>query len=923
MYLLRTIVIGLIIAAGFFCQVTLASIRNLPEAAIRSAEDLSVTFLKDTVIQSGNAFSFNTITVVNSGSAVREFTIETELPADWQQVFDNRKVFQLKPGEQLTLPIRVAATPSATSMVYPIAVNIKTAADNSRYVFYSKVSQNSSWRAELLTPNLKLSRDSKETYFQIELKNLGNQTEYLTINFNTSLELTVPKKNNRVTLAANSDTVFRAGIITDLRYLEEFKTQEIHVSISNRTGDFKLLSQKVYSWGTVVKENSSQWYNVPLAIEMISQNVTNNKSVYVTGSGNISLPNKRSISFNYRSDNFYSLTNGGSRYANINYNTPLWKISLGDQTEFNNFLLDGFGMHINYGSSKRYSFDLFGVKSRTGNARQMSFSQSLDIGAGQTINNQSFVNLDYRTGTNSYFSILEYEKYFKNIHFSVDAGLSNEQNDQNPARKSLSGSTAGIKFDQNNSWLTIRSYSSVNSKVFPGTNRGLTISSNEVRFKHKKTFAGLIFDYNERSVTSLDSDKVNSLFSGRTNEYGIRAGFNGRDRYLNLKATIVDQLQDSLSNVSFQSQKLNLNTALKIFGELNVSLDGTVARSYPRSGSPVKAFISKSIFGTVQYKDLGSFIRYENGPFYYYDLKSYVRDGLNINRIQLSPFLESSVLHSAVTTRLQVDYSSDMVSKLSSCVARADINFNLDKQALTFRIFGSYDIKPGSTSRQNILNFSVRKHFGLPLVGIPKYYNLKVVLFKDRNQNNVYDNGDEAVPESNLQIGSQNFITNKRGEIYYRNISAGKYNIDLSQVNNVRGWVAKDGFSQSVEVSDNQTIYIPFKESKYLSGRLNVVRDEYSRASFNPANIRITAINSKGEVFYTLTNISGEFFLNLPADTYVIQINTNVFSDSFRVLQESFNADLVNKSSEEIVFEIRESKRQINIQKQVLPAVPK
>ena len=134
--------------------------------------------------------------------------------------------------------------------------------------------------------------------------------------------------------------------------------------------------------------------------------------------------------------------------------------------------------------------------------------------------------------------------------------------------------------------------------------------------------------------------------------------------------------------------------------------------------------------------------------------------------------------------------------------------------------------------------------------------------------------------------------------------------------------MARDGYKQNISVKSNETVYIPFKESKFLSGRLNIERDNYSKGSFNPGNIRISAINSKGEVFYTLTNTKGEFFLNLAADTYVIQINTNVFSESFRVLQETFNADLIHKSEENIVFEIRESKRQINIQRQTLPVQP-
>ena len=921
----KRIFIGLLIAAGIIYNNAYATDHTITAATGSAVENLRVTFLKDTVIQSGNSFSFNTITIVNTGSTVQEFTVDSELPEGWQQVFDSRKVFQLKPNEPLTLPIRIAATPSSGSTIYPILINLRTAGMNEKLTrsFYAKVNQNSSWKADLRTPDLKLLRDNKETFFQVELSNQGNQAEELNLNFNTNLDLTVPNRNNRIILRPKQDTIIAIGIITELRYLQEFKPQEIGISITNKAGNLKLLSQKVYSWGTIFKENPSQWYNIPLAVEMISQNVTNSrKSVYMTGSGNIALSNNRSVSFNYRSDNFYSANAGGSRYANINYNSPLWKLSFGDQTEFSNFLLDGPGVRANYTGSGKYSFNLLGIKSRLGDARQGSLTQTLDIGNGQVINNQSYVNLDQITGTNSYSSIMEYEKYFKNTHLSFEGGLSTEQNKLNASLKTLSGHVAGFKFDHNSQKLMIRSYSSINSKGFSGINRGLALSNNEIRLKYKKTFAGVLYEFNERSVTRIDSNKVNSLFSGRIDEYGVRLGYNAQGHYVNLKATIVNQLQDSLNNMTFQSQKINLNTALTMFKNLQISLDANVARTYSTSVSTVEPFISTNIFGTFQFKGLGMFLRYEDGPFYYYDLRSYVNDGLRIRRAQLTPFLETSLFNSAINSRVQLDYSTDILTKITSSVVRADLNVNLVKQALTLRVFGSYDLKPTAVNKQNILSVSIRKNFGLPVVGLQKFRNLKVVLYKDKNLNENYDSGDEAVSDGNLQIGNQYLITNKKGEVYYKNIPAGKYSIDLSQINNVKGWVARDGFKQNIDVKTNETVYIPFKESKFLSGRLNVVRDQYSKVSFNPGNIRITAINSKGESFYTLTNSNGEFFLNLPAETYVIQINTNVFSDNFRVLQETFNADLIQKSDENIVFEIRESKRQINIQRQGIPVKP-
>ncbi|HEY0896897.1 MAG TPA: carboxypeptidase-like regulatory domain-containing protein, partial [Sphingobacteriaceae bacterium] len=213
------------------------------------------------------------------------------------------------------------------------------------------------------------------------------------------------------------------------------------------------------------------------------------------------------------------------------------------------------------------------------------------------------------------------------------------------------------------------------------------------------------------------------------------------------------------------------------------------------------------------------------------------------------------------------------------------------------------------------LNLSIRKNLNMPLVGLRRYKDLKVVLFKDMNNNSVFDSGDLPISDAKLVISGQRFTTDSKGTVTYRNIGSGDYTLELKQDDNVRGWVAKNGFRQELNVDRSQTWYIPFKESRFISGRVHVVKDGFSKLSFSTAGIRISALNSKGESYSTLTNGEGRFFLNLPADSYLLQINKNVFNEEFRVLQDSFRIDLTGETGGEIVFEVREKKRAINIRK--------
>lgn len=316
-------------------------------------------------------------------------------------------------------------------------------------------------------------------------------------------------------------------------------------------------------------------------------------------------------------------------------------------------------------------------------------------------------------------------------------------------------------------------------------------------------------------------------------------------------------------------------------------------------------------FGSIQSNGMGLSFRFDKGPLYYSELLAISQNGVETNRYQISPYIERSFFKDALITRLEFNYAHDIPSNLRSYVARMDVNVDLNKRGLSLRFYGNHDF--GNQSALNSLNMSIRKNLTTPLIGFQKYRSLKVTLFKDNNSNGIYDLSDETIPEANIKIGSQNFTTNKAGEAFYKNIKQGDYAIDLGQISNIRGWVAKSGFKPLVTVSKSQDLYIPFQKSKFLSGNLNLIKDPFSKKEFNASNIRISAISSKGELFSTLSNDEGAFFLNLSDDTYLIQINANIFTEDFRVLQESFNVDLTDKNEEKVVFEIRERKRLINI----------
>ncbi|MEJ6979313.1 hypothetical protein WG906_02550 [Pedobacter sp. P351] len=882
--------------------------------------NLRVSFLKDTVLQEGSALSFNRVTIQNTSSVKTIFGLELNLPEGWTTLLDTRKIFTLEPNQVLELPIRIASPNDALSdQIYAITLILSNPGIEKKvpYTYIARVRANSKWRASLLNPVLKLDRINKETFFQVKISNTGNIMQELVLNLNTSLELTLPKRNNKINLPSNSDTLIRIGIITEPRYLEEFKTQDIGIEITNKDKVQQVFSQKVFSNNTLFRENPSLWYTAPMFIELVSQNfnVKSQQVYYINSSGTLSLEKNRSLSFNFRSNNFYTENTGNnSRYAHIDYLSKHWTFSVGNQTEFSTYLIDGIGGRMEYRSDRGYKLKAMGVKSRLGDANQFSLEQQLPIGKTSNIVNKTLASLDPGNENNSFSNIAEFNKDIGSSgSLTLLGGFGTEIIKIPGFNHKGNGHTAGLRYDYISPKFIVRTTNSLTSRQFPGLERGVKRSSNEIRYVVKRYFGGAVADYSDRAVSTIDSNQFIYLFGGKTSEIGLRGGFIKNRNNITLTTSIVDQLQDSVTNILFRSHKLNINSGFGIFKSVTLSLSANLLNSFAPQNTSLKSVPAINVFGSIQSKGLGLSFRLDKGPLYYAELLAYSKTGLQNKRYQIAPYIERNFLKNNLTTRLELNYAHDIPTNERSYVARMDLNLDLNKHGLSLRFYGNHNF--GNMNALNSLNLSIKKDLTAPLIGLQKYRNLKVVLFKDNNSNSVYDLPDEAIPEASIRIGNQNFTTNKKGEAFYQNIKQGDYSIDLGQVNNIQGWIAKNGFKPSVNVSKSQDLYIPFQKSKFLSGHLNLSKDPFSKKEFNASNIRITAISSKGESFSTLTNEDGAFFFNLSDDTYLIQVNTNVFNEDFRVLQETFNVDLTQKDNENIIFEIRERKRLINIRR--------
>ena len=212
---------------------------------------------------------------------------------------------------------------------------------------------------------------------------------------------------------------------------------------------------------------------------------------------------------------------------------------------------------------------------------------------------------------------------------------------------------------------------------------------------------------------------------------------------------------------------------------------------------------------------------------------------------------------------------------------------------------------------------TIKKNIFAPIIGVRRYQNLKLILYKDLNSNQKLDNNEQTIADALTMVGARYFVTNKKGEINYKNIPENDYNIDISQANKIAGWVSQSAVKQVVHVKENTVVYIPFVLSRSIVGRVNLQKDRLSNSNFDVAKIRIVATSkTTAREYTTLTDEEGKFFLNLPEDDYIVSINKEVFGDNYNVAQSEFHLSLIGRASkQEIIFEVQEKKRIIRIKK--------
>ncbi len=318
--------------------------------------DIEVRFLKDQVeVEQGKSF-FNILYIKNKTDKPVSFNVQFNTPKDWKFIGNTYEKITLQSYAETSVPVRVSLSKHANGGVgYAVVAIINDEKGSIFNTVYSFV------KIPVLS-NVKISTSKTSAYFnqkqlkssfEINIENLGNIDELITINFTPDKSLSVEKDHEKINIdhlsvnSGNSKKIKYDVILNNQIDYKKYRVHKLiidinlHDSIIKKTIWFKYIDWKY--------KNEAPEYKKPLNLEFTAFNIFgNSKPVYIgMAFGNILLENKKEISYSF--ENFNRQT-GANLWINsrveTQFNSNKTTIFLGDYTGTFERSMYGRGIYI-------------------------------------------------------------------------------------------------------------------------------------------------------------------------------------------------------------------------------------------------------------------------------------------------------------------------------------------------------------------------------------------------------------------------------------------------------------------------------------------------------------------------------------------------------------------------------------------------
>lgn len=513
-----------------------------------------------------------------------------------------------------------------------------------------------------------------------------------------------------------------------------------------------------------------------------------------------------------------------------------------------------------------------------------------------------------------------YDYHGLNSRYRISLGYGITQDLEDSSRKE--GSYAvGLNFQTTWKDFTVSSDNYLSSAYYPGLRKGTTLFTQRITRSFGKitTWAGY-------SLSFYQPKNISPLFNYSTNTKRHRA---------DLGAIMRLGKQWSLSLApEYQSESSNLliygESAAKLLpvhfqlAHLNSTLNYTTPSNKHRftlnyaqglgrfvSYTPLQMVyrgqftynFSNLLFSASAQK--GSFLLYEGA-----------RNGTVSNEVEKYTGLVSynkTFFANKLTVNLSAVGSKDTFLGTNASIS-SNFEWSVGKST---KIFGYYTYTKYFSNQYSFANgyFQIGLTQNLPRLGDPavdyKNGSIEVFAFHDLNNNQSYEEGiDELASGHKISINKTLFIADKDGEVRYRRLPYGSYEIKSLDPS----WYYRDAI---VEVNSKQTrLLMPLEKTGRIEGKLKYSdfnKNQYEISS-SLAGITVRFTDDFGRTFTSYTDQGGRYIAFLPLGHYTVLVDSESLQQNVYVEGETIHAEAkLNETYKipEITLKIRERKVEV------------
>lgn len=823
-----------------------------------------------------------------------------------------KTTINLAPNEYIYIPFKAQLKPKTTNSAITINASLKTSNQTFTEDLIILPEKDRNVQMQLKNQHLSFFQVNDSINLNFHITNKGNTDEIVNLVLKYPNGMTKNEiESFEFQLKAFQDTTFMIQKLINKQMLKK-EDFEIQASLYYKSGDyinsFPIYVNSIKQNRTFKDFNDFDYKYQENEIRLSnSYNSTSNHNNFNLGlNTNYKISDKEQIRLNsqmeyWDSSNLFFLRNTKLEYQNKNF-----EAKLGNLFQQGEVMLNGIGAEIIYKVSDSIYIETGVIDKSYSLLEPFKNSNGYSLwGAVNTIKSnkaktRTFINydLDYNNGINKYI-VYHSQEFIASDKFSLvyQQGISTMSEKEKMSTGILSG-LSGIYNSKNWSYFGNHLYS---SGKYAGMRRGVLQINERVQYKIKNHYFSTFYSYNE--INPENFNQFEFFFNNQKNQ-NINLGYRYNHKkfnfylssnYLNERRTNsffsdIDLFKKVGLSTSFQYNNFNRNFIFNYTLEAGKILTFNLDNPYSY----------KFILG-LKYKKLNLTTQYQ------YNYAS-INDLTNPDQLgQTYKSFNTNLMYSveAFSNRLEYNFFINYASNnnfLDNINFNSTINYKLNS---SFKIFlnANYNRYLNKSNYSNLnLQFGLIKNFD---PNKPKTEKRNLTIRVKYNEKNKI----ASVAKNRIVfINNKPFITNEDGEVTYRKIPVGNYQIRLQ--NDVE-WISEP---INVEVSTNTVQEILYNKTSTITGNIDF---ETGKNPFDVAKdkgaYRIELTDANGKKYITYTNDSGHYIIYVPEGAYTITLFNHLSSSQTEVLNN--NIEIITEIDKPIVqdfiIKIKDKKTEI------------